>query len=266
MEEGNITNVSDCTVGPGFCERVAMQENGSWKTDVASFEAAKACFEKNGVVHIEDTLPSKLVFDALNKANDSLEFLEGEVAKQRSGLSQDEHHRAVRIHRCDFRELVKRDGGRLDMRYKMAEPPFSSSLLSYNPIWFPLVKELLGGGDVTLLYMGVMVARSSTVDHQKWHGDGGHLFTHEHSPPHCINVFVPLVDLEPRNGPTHFCPGTHRLGHFDDDGCRWSVEGIFTFNVIMLSSTLATSFIHIPGRCVLRKVQPSYLTTGYYCN
>jgi hypothetical protein len=106
----------------------------------------------------------------------------------------------------------------------------------YNPLWFPLVEELLGGGaaegeaGVTLLYSCIMVAEaaqshgsrgdggsisSSTNSAQRWHADGGHVFDHAHLPPHCINVFVPLVDLSANNGPTEFVPGTHVLGHFN---------------------------------------------------
>ena len=30
---------------------------------------------------------------------------------------------------------------------------------------------------------------------QGWHADGGHLSPTEHLPCHCLNVFVPLVDV-----------------------------------------------------------------------
>jgi hypothetical protein len=36
-------------------------------------------------------------------------------------------------------------------------------------------------------------------------------------PCHAINVFVPLVDLHARNGPTEFCLGSHILGFEDYD-------------------------------------------------
>jgi ectoine hydroxylase-related dioxygenase (phytanoyl-CoA dioxygenase family) len=34
-------------------------------------------------------------------------------------------------------------------------------------------------------------------------------------PCHAINVFIPLVDLHEKNGPTEFCIGTHYLGYED---------------------------------------------------
>jgi hypothetical protein len=74
----------------------------------------------------------------------------------------------------------------------------------FNPLWYPLVSELLGAhpkhgeGGVCLLYACVMVAEgtgrgsvsATTRTAQQWHGDGGHIFEHAHQPPHCINVFV----------------------------------------------------------------------------
>ena len=46
------------------------------------------------------------------------------------------------------------------------------------------------------------------------HMDGGHLFRETHgfsvdAPVHITNVFVPLVDLVPANGPTEFQLATH---------------------------------------------------------
>eukprot|EP01045_Picozoa_sp_COSAG04_P020503 COSAG04_NODE_2104_length_4778_cov_3.530883_7_plen_268_part_01 len=135
--------------------------------------------------------------------------------------------------RCDFAELTERDGGRLDMRFRMNEPPFSDPSIVFNPLWFPLVRELLGGetessegegGGIRLLYACVMAAEgtgrdsasTSATTAQKWHADGGHIFEHAHQPPHCINVFVPLDDLTDANGPTEFVAGTHVLHAFDD--------------------------------------------------
>ena len=202
-------------------ERSDLERGGEWEQSSSTFQEAKKRFDEEGVLAISNAVPASLVDATHTRAKHDLSILESEVAAQRQALTKDQHHRAVRVHRCDFRELVQRDGGRLDMRYRLTDPPLNSPLLSYNPIWFPLVQELLGGGEVTLLYMGVMVARNSTADDQQWHGDGDHLFKHAHSPPHCINVFVPLVDLVPSNGPTHFCPGTHRLGSFNKDTNRW---------------------------------------------
>ena len=47
------------------------------------------------------------------------------------------------------------------------------------------------------------------------HMDGGHLFQGTHGfeqpqcPPHCVNIFMPLVDVTADNGPTELRPGSH---------------------------------------------------------
>ena len=44
------------------------------------------------------------------------------------------------------------------------------------------------------------------------HADGPHMPGGDPSfvaPLHAVNVFVPLVDLTPANGPTEFTPGSH---------------------------------------------------------
>ena len=47
---------------------------------------------------------------------------------------------------------------------------------------------------------------------QAWHCDGGHLFNRKiDCPPHCLDVFIPLIDVPPELGPTEFIPSTHTL-------------------------------------------------------
>jgi len=113
----------------------------------------------------------------------------------------------------DYAELLERSGGRVDARHRLHEPPFNSPDLVYNRLWYPLVASLLGD-ECCLLYMGVMWASANAPDgsDQPWHADGGHLYQHEHLPPHCLNVFVPLIDMEQAHGPTEFAAGTHVLG------------------------------------------------------
>mmetsp|Transcript_25988 Transcript_25988/g.78009 ORF Transcript_25988/g.78009 Transcript_25988/m.78009 type:complete len:142 (+) Transcript_25988:2-427(+) len=48
------------------------------------------------------------------------------------------------------------------------------------------------------------------VHRRSWHVDGGHLDPAKHAPPHCLNIFVPLVDVRGGGG-TEFKPGSHRL-------------------------------------------------------
>ena len=81
--------------------------------------------------------------------------------------------------------------------------------------WRPLLSEVLGD-DSQNLFTGAVIAEPGAAN-QNPHMDGGHLFqaTHGYSqqqnPAHCLNVFVPLVDVSAENGPTEFWPGSHVL-------------------------------------------------------
>jgi hypothetical protein len=163
------------------------------------------------------------------------------------------HHKLTAITRQDYSELCARDGGRIDIRYKMKDYPYNCGGLIYNTFVYPLIQALLNGSSadnndndndndiennnepIQLVYAGVMWGMPIDIDnnnnnssssddecchHQKWHADGGHLFSQAQQdqllppgftlPPHCINVFYPLVDLTQENGPTEFRIGSHR--------------------------------------------------------
>ena len=93
------------------------------------------------------------------------------------------------------------------------------------------------------------------ANEQLWHTDGEHLFSSEGEefscwgnngdkndnvdffdrtlkaqggaannqilPAHCINVFVPLVDVDATNGATEFCIGSHFHTKFFEDDIVW---------------------------------------------
>ncbi len=110
-----------------------------------------------------------------------------------------------------YAEIVARAPGRYDMLYGTDSAPFSDPQLHEGAVWRPLVDELLGG-EATLLFCGLLMTLGGAGE-QPWHTDGEHLFGPEVPtlPPHCLNVFVPLVDITPDNGGTELCPGSHHL-------------------------------------------------------
>lgn len=206
----------------------------------SSFRRAIGTFMSSGCCVIDKpVLPKHFVQTCLDRAKADHNFLKGLMEKERETLlqhneddDQHRHHRMVALTRQDYSEWVARDGGRVDVRYRSNGYPYNCGGLIYNSIVFPLVKALLNGEDsidteepLQLLYAGVMwgmpIGESQQNDdnndqHQNWHADGGHLFSPHQLPegltlpPHCINVFYPLVDLTKENGPTEFRIGSHR--------------------------------------------------------
>ncbi|CAJ1968908.1 unnamed protein product [Cylindrotheca closterium] len=219
----------------------SSEKNNSTITANTSFDHAMGTFLASGCCVIPNSvLPPYFVKEALEKATDDLSLLEAQVANlKQQAIAQENPNLLAQVGRGDFREILHRDGGRRDVRFQLDRFPFTARGLVYNPIVYPLVQALLGcnssGGEdeICLLYAGVMWAKPNESDDrttttttttattscedgpQKWHADGGHLFDHVHLPPHCINVFYPLVNLTSDNGPTEFVPGSHRLGCFD---------------------------------------------------
>jgi hypothetical protein len=124
----------------------------------------------------------------------------------------------------DFAEVRQRPGHRVDNRYHILEPSNSPiavlgrRLVHELPrLLFPeeFSPEASEQPAWQLLYAGVVHSfpRSQpdnpVPDAQLWHRDGPSVFTNLHHVSHCINVFVPLIDVSTANGTTEFVPGTH---------------------------------------------------------
>ena len=185
----------------------------SWSDVVAcASDDAAATLLEHGVAVIPNAVDDATVDACRTRAIEDLAACEAAVAQRLEALdptAPDAHHEAVRCERCDFAELVRRDGGRYDVRVRCGDAPYAD-LFRHEAI-LPAARAALGGGDVVLLYSGVMVARAGAAEDQKWHKDGDHLFAEGgDQPPHALTVFIPLQDLTPSNGPTEFRLGSHR--------------------------------------------------------
>jgi len=111
-----------------------------------------------------------------------------------------------------FDVLRERGRGRYDMELPVFDNPKFSFLTDLQQAaWMPIVREVLGE-DVILIHKGAFLSMPG-AETQEYHQDGPHISTHSQRPCHAVNVFIPLVDLHKRNGPTEFCLGTHILGH-----------------------------------------------------
>ncbi|MDG2111841.1 MAG: phytanoyl-CoA dioxygenase family protein, partial [Actinomycetota bacterium] len=92
------------------------------------------------------------------------------------------------------------------------EPPFSDSRLWADPTVLGVVERVLGS-EFECTYYGSDTPFPGSED-QPVHQDGGPLFPEwESRPPmYCVALNVPLVDVDERNGPFEWVPGTERPG------------------------------------------------------
>ncbi len=111
-----------------------------------------------------------------------------------------------------FDVLRERGHGRFDMEIPAFETPEYGFLNNFDQTsWMPIVRSILGD-DIVLIHKGAFMSLPG-AEAQVYHQDGVHLTNQTQRPCHAINVFVPLVDLHSRNGPTEFVLGSHVLGH-----------------------------------------------------
>jgi hypothetical protein len=165
---------------------------------------AATILSEHGVVLLKGALPIELVDEAADAVATS--FDRCRTALKDRGLKPQKPFA--------FAEIAHRSKLRYDMQVAEAATALPTSLVE-SPPWRPLLDRALGDDHIDL-FQGAVIAEPGAADQQP-HMDGGHLYQGTHgyeqaqNPPHCLNVFVPLVDVTEENGPTEFWPGSHVL-------------------------------------------------------
>jgi len=107
-----------------------------------------------------------------------------------------------------YREIVQRHPHRFEMPYKMDCVEVETIVLGCKPL-MDVVYAILGE-DCHIVNKSLVISLPGAED-QAWHVDGGHISLTEDLPCHCLNVFLPLVDVEQQDGPTELRLGGHLL-------------------------------------------------------
>ena len=175
--------------------------------------AAHRQFESTGVISMLGVVPQSFLKHCVTDVDRCLDSLVTKLGEHGLGLHDN----------YDFEEVRQRPGGRVDSRYEVLDGPCGDPQLTQSRMLYPLLKKILNTDDPRLLWGGVVhafgskgrhqAATPSPPTHQVWHRDGPSLFgpwsDGHHHPSHCVNVFIPLVDVTKENGPTDFIPGSH---------------------------------------------------------
>ena len=110
-----------------------------------------------------------------------------------------------------FQEIVMRNPGRYEIslaHYEMEGPSLEPLVQKLRGV-LPALFRQRGAYQTELNLQKSLIM--STVDsaEQAWHADGEHLDMSEHLPVHCLNVFIPLVNVPKQKGPTEVYSGSH---------------------------------------------------------
>jgi len=145
-----------------------------------------------------------------------------------------------------FKEMVLRAPGRFDMQWRIDGEEHFMDPQNVLSKFLPFVHEVFGGEKMTSLNFNGCLMSLPGAKEQLWHIDGEHLYTSEENvrcygdnnvtffdrekderkdnsilPAHCLNIFIPLVDVESNNGGTEFCLGSHFHTKFFSDDIVW---------------------------------------------
>ena len=204
----------------------------------SSFDFTKSVeeFRRNGVtilpLKVETGFVEKSKDICLNAWKDAL--ARGKIIKGHDIMVGREH---------GFKEIVLRAPGRYDMQWKIDGNPHFLDKESILDTFLPFVHAVLGGEQMTKMDFNGCLFSLPGAKEQLWHTDGEHLYTSEDHfklcgqtevdffrkqndvdsilPAHCLNIFIPLVDVESGNGGTEFCLGSHFHTKFFSDDIVW---------------------------------------------
>lgn len=197
-------------------------------TSLADPQRAIEQFNEQGVLVFEEKVSDNFVKKSKEMAENAFKDAIGRAEIYNREV------RGYRVHDCSaskermgvgkefgFTEFVQRARGRFDMTWRISEQIKEEKFYQEEAILQEdVVKKIVGGilgDDYKLEFSGCLWSVPGGKE-QLWHVDGEHLFNEVNTavnsdilPCHCLNVFIPLVDVFSENGGTEFCLGSHML-------------------------------------------------------
>ncbi len=169
-------------------------------------ESPAARFHRDGFLVIDDVIDVDVVDKLYNKSMSNFNELEAILLSQKELPTEGSSMRdlmGIGIKNC-YKEIVQRHAQRFEMPYKMDDEEFG--IVLNTPNIMSVVNEILGD-DCNVINKSLVLSNPGAED-QAWHSDGPHVSATQDLPCHCLNVFVPLVEVTATNGPTQFRPGS----------------------------------------------------------
>ena len=112
-----------------------------------------------------------------------------------------------------FQEIVMRSPGRYEISLAALESVSSQQQPTLNALVEKLAAVVPPLLDTTATNMSLapsLIVSTPDAPEQSWHADGDHVNMKRHVPAHCVNVFVPLINVTSlQMGPTELFPTSH---------------------------------------------------------
>lgn len=163
-------------------------------TEYNEISSKASVFNKKGFLVIPDVISSDEINSmrliAMNNFHDANACIESRNISLGIGIKE------------GYKEIVQRHLRRFEMPFKMDNDIFD--IAACNPVILGIVSSILGD-DCKIINRSLVISLPGAND-QSWHSDGPHLSLTKDLPCHCLNVFIPLVDVDMVNGPTSFRP------------------------------------------------------------
>ena len=153
-------------------------------------------FHERGFLVVENVLEKEKVEEMFEMGMKNFEQLQKHIEQENLPLG-------IGI-KEGYLEVVQRHPFRFEMPFMMDHPAFDH--VAKHPEILALVKSILGE-EIHIVNRSLVISLPGAAD-QSWHSDGPHVSMTQDLPCHCLNVFVPLVDVHDLNGPTSFRPAS----------------------------------------------------------
>eukprot|EP01090_Pellita_catalonica_P009030 TRINITY_DN20093_c0_g1_i1.p1 TRINITY_DN20093_c0_g1~~TRINITY_DN20093_c0_g1_i1.p1 ORF type:complete len:364 (+),score=55.91 TRINITY_DN20093_c0_g1_i1:30-1094(+) len=163
-------------------------------------------FGETGVVHLRENIFPKEYLKTLSEAAAK------DVAAMQSRLEKLNINYHSQTHSFSFNEVASRCPGRIDFRHNLTKFLAPDSPLLANPILQSILSEIFQD-DFKFNFGGIVSSFPGSKD-QEWHQDGSHLFPELEDmqlPTHAVTIFIPLIDVDQKLGPTQYVPKSHKL-------------------------------------------------------
>lgn len=203
-----------------------------------------AFFDSQGFLVYENILPLEIIND--NYSRGLQMFKDVTLAIENKGL-----HFGIGV-KNGFKEIVQRQLNRFEMQYNL-DAESVNRILEHNNLR-NIVAGILKSPNFDIISNSLVISKPN-CESQTWHSDGPHLDVEKHLPCHCLNIFIPLIDVSPAHGPTELRPSSHMytrdltklylLAHLKKEVKPNVAPALSRGSVLMVGTMLLQSLTHL---------------------